>query len=88
MTGLGKDFCFATESVVSVSSVCQDQELKESIRSSDFIRNETMKRCCAIPSYQYKSLEWKNRYYSVIQRKVKKEVEYEIREERAGNERI
>ena len=73
MTGFDRDFRFATENVVSVSSVCQDEEMARAIRSSDYVRNETMNRCCAIPSYQYKSLEWKNRYYTVIQRKVKAE---------------
>lgn len=46
-----------SKSVVSVAAVCQDEELMEGICTSDYIRNETLSRCMAIPSYKYKSLK-------------------------------
>ena len=62
-----------TKSVVSVSSVCEGS-LRDEIILSDRVRAETLKRCYAIPSYQYKPLAWKNRYYDLIHERVKKEV--------------
>lgn len=73
MMAFDKDFRFGSDSVVSISSVCMDETLAREIRLSDYVRNETLRRCFAIPGYQYKSLEWKNMYYEVIQRKVKVE---------------
>lgn len=58
------------ESVVSIAASIEDEELRNAIIQSDHIRNETLNRCLAIPSYRYKSLKWKNRYYDVIKRRV------------------
>ena len=58
------------ESVVSIAAVIEDMELRDSIFQSDYIRNETLNRCYAIPSYQYKSRLWKNRYYDLMKKKV------------------
>ena len=69
-----KDYQFGSENVVSVSSACGDSVLRESIISSDFIRSETLRRCLAIPSYQFKSLRWKNRYYDLMRRKIMEEL--------------
>ena len=68
-----RDFHFAVQGVVSVSSVC-DADLAKEIRMSDYVRNETLRRCMAIPSYPLKSLAWKNRYYELFNRRVKAEV--------------
>lgn len=61
---------FVTSSVVSISTVCTDEELRQSIHSSEYIRNETLKRCEQIPSYKYKSRKWKNKYYDLMKSKV------------------
>lgn len=61
---------FATSSVVSISTVCNDENLREYIHSSEYIRNETMKRCEAIPSYKHKSRKWKNKYYDMMKARV------------------
>lgn len=58
------------ESVVSIAASIEDEELRNAIIQSDYIRNEVLNRCYAIPSYPHKSLRWKNRYYDVIKRKV------------------
>lgn len=70
-----KDFCFATKNVTSISAVCSDSSVADTVRSSDYIRNETLNRLLKIPSYSCKSLYWKNRYYDVIRNKVMKEME-------------
>lgn len=70
MGGFTKDFRFATESVVSISSAVGDEELAKAIRQSDYIRHETLRRTWSIPSMQYKSREWKNRYYDFFRAKV------------------
>ena len=69
-----KDYRFGSDNVVSVSSACGDPVLRESIIASDFIRSETLRRCLAIPSYQFKSSYWKSRYYDLIRRKVMEEL--------------
>lgn len=69
-----KDYRFGSPSVVSISSVC-DSELAKAIRQSDYIRNETLRRCLAIPSYRSKPLRWKNRYYELIKKRVMAELE-------------
>lgn len=56
--------------VVSIAAAIEDDELRDGINQSDYIRNETLNRCLAIPSYRHKSLKWKNRYYDVIKRRV------------------
>lgn len=61
-------------SVVSVAAACEDEALHAGICKSDYVRNETLRRCCAIPSYKYKSLKWKNRYYDLIRNKVLTEI--------------
>ena len=58
------------ESVVSIAAVVEDMELRDAIIQSDYIRNETLNRCYAIPSYQYKNRRWKNRYYDLMKKKV------------------
>lgn len=68
------DFRFCSRNVVSVSSVCKDPALRKSIIASDSIRAETMRRCLAMPGYQFKSLRWKNRYYDFFRRKVMEEM--------------
>lgn len=68
-----KDYSFGSPNVVSISSVC-DEELARIIRRSDYIRSETLKRLCAMPSYKCKSLKWKNRYYDYFKRKVEAEL--------------
>ena len=68
------DLRFCSRNVVSVSSVCEDPALRESIIASDSIRAETMRRCLAIPGYPFKSLRWKNRYYDFFRRKVMEEM--------------
>lgn len=66
--------CFATRNVVSVAEYCDDETLRKEIELSDKIRNETLNRCYAIPSYKYKSLKWKNKYYDHIREVVKAEL--------------
>ena len=61
---------FATSHVISISTVCNDENSREYIHSSEYIRNETMKRCEAIPSYKYKSRKWKNKYYDMMKARV------------------
>lgn len=69
-----KDFAFASPSVVSISAVCTEPEIRAAIIRSDYIRNETLRRLCALPSYKCKSLHWKNRYYEYFKRRVMDEV--------------
>ena len=59
--------------VVSIAEVCEG-ELREVILQSDYIRNETLNRCYAIPSYKQKSLFWKNRYYDHMKKRVMEEI--------------
>lgn len=61
---------FAASPVVSISTVCEDETLRESIYRSEYIRNETLKRCEAIPSYKHKPRKWKNKYYDMIKARV------------------
>lgn len=61
---------FCNSSVVSISTVCEDETLRESLHRSEYIRNETLKRCEAIPSYKHKSRKWKNKYYDLMKSKV------------------
>lgn len=56
-------------SVRSIACVC-DGELREAIVLSDRVREETLRRCYAIPSYAGKPLRWKNRYYDLIRSRV------------------
>ena len=69
-----KDFRFCSPSVCSISSVCVGPALREGIITSDWIRKETLHRCLEIPSYPFKSLQWKNRYYDFFRRKVMEEM--------------
>lgn len=69
-----KDFAFATPSVVSISAVCSDPAIRAAIIQSDYIRNETLRRLCALPSYNCKPLRWKNRYYEYFKRRVIDEI--------------
>lgn len=66
--------CMGSKSVVSVAAVCQDKALREGICTSDYIRNEALSRCMAIPSYKYKSLKWKNLYYDFMRERVTAEI--------------
>lgn len=61
---------FSTSPVVSISTVCNGENLREYIHSSEYIRNETMKRCEAIPSYKHKPRKWKNKYYDLMKARV------------------
>ena len=62
-------------SVVSIAAALPEgSEIRNAIQESDYIRNETLRRCYAIPSYAFKSLRWKNRYYDTIRKKVEREV--------------
>ena len=63
-------YCFGSDSVVSISTVCNDETLRESIHRSEYIRNETLKRCEAIPSYKHKPRKWKNKYYDLMKARV------------------
>lgn len=63
-----------SKNVVSVAYASDDMEVRKAVLTSDYIRNETLKRCMEIPSYMGKSLYWKNRYYDVIKRKVMSEI--------------
>ena len=68
------------DSVVSIAAVVEDEEIRNAIIQSDYIRNETLNRLTAMPGYRFKSLKWKNRYYDYFKGKVIKELE---RRERA-----
>lgn len=68
-----KDYCFGSSNVVSVSSVC-NEKIAKVIRESDYIRNETLRRLTAMPSYSFKSLKWKNKYYDYFKRQVEDEL--------------
>lgn len=63
----------ASPNVVSIAAVCGG-ELRESILRYEDIRNETLRRCMAIPSYMSKPLKWKNRYYDHFKKIVEKEM--------------
>lgn len=63
-----------SKNVISVAYASDDTEVRNAVLTSDYIRNETLKRCMEIPSYMGKSLYWKNRYYDVIKRKVMSEI--------------
>ena len=69
-----KDYYFGTPNVISISSICE-KDLAKAIRQSDYIRNETLRRCLAIPSYRSKPLRWKNKYYELIKKRVIAELE-------------
>ena len=74
-----KDMYFVTPDCVSISSVCNG-ELKQSIIFSDYVRNETLNRLCAMPGYKFKSLAWKNKYYDYFRKQVIKEIAHNILE--------
>ena len=71
--------CFASKNVLSVAHFVDDAELKNGVLLSDYIRNETLNRLRAMPSYDCKSLKWKNIYYDYFKRQVIKEIEKEIK---------
>ena len=52
-----------------------DDEHSRELFIFSIVRNLTLDRLCAIPSYPYKTTAWRNRYYDVIKRKVIKELE-------------
>lgn len=62
------------EDVVSIAAVVEDEEIRRVIMLSDYIRNETLKRCEAYPSFRYKSRKWGNRYYDYFKHKVEEEL--------------
>ena len=64
-----------SKSVLSIGHFVEDKDLAQAISRSDYIRNETLNRLCALPSYSCKSLKWKNRYYDYFKRQVMKELE-------------
>ena len=63
-----------SRNVVSIAAYIEDEELQKAVVRSDYIRNETMRRCLEIPSYRHKSLKWKNRYYDLVKRRVEDEL--------------
>lgn len=69
------DFALGSPSVISISSIYKDEEMRQALRQSDHIRHETLKRLCAMPSYFCKSLKWKNRYYDYFKKKIEMEIE-------------
>lgn len=60
--------------LVNVAAFVDDETIRKELYLSSRIRDETLRRCLMIPSYKYKSLVWKNRYYEVIQKRVKAEL--------------
>ena len=59
--------------IIPVAMFMEDEREQRELLVYDAIRTETLKRLCAIPSYPYKSLAFKNRYYDAIKRKVQSE---------------
>lgn len=64
---------FISPNVISIADVCAGK-IREEILKSDYIRNETLKRCYAIPSYRGKSRKWKNLYYDLMKKRVMEEL--------------
>ena len=65
---------FTNKNCVSVASFAENEEMKKAVLQSDYIRNETLNRLCAMPSYNCKSLKWKNIYYDYFKKKVMEEI--------------
>lgn len=63
------DYRLGCKDVVSISSVC-DEEIAQTIRYSDYIRNESLKRTWSIPSMPYKNSKWKNKYYDHFRKQI------------------
>lgn len=63
-----------TKNVLSIGHFIEDENLAKEIFLSDYIRNETLHRLTALPSYNCKSLKWKNRYYDYFKNQVMKEL--------------
>ena len=64
----------ASKNVLSIGHFLEDKNLASKIFKSDYIRNETLNRLTALPSYNCKSLKWKNRYYDYFKKQVEKEL--------------
>ena len=62
------------KNIVSVAYYADSEEVKKAVLQSDYIRNETLNRLTALPSYSCKSLAWKNRYYDYFKKQVIKEL--------------
>ena len=60
--------------IISVAYFAESDEIRDSVLRSDYVRDETLKRLCARPSYNCKSLKWKNRYYDYFKKQVLKEL--------------
>ena len=60
--------------VISVAYFAESAEIRDSVLRSDYVRDETLKRLLALPSYDCKSLKWKNRYYDYFKKQVLKEL--------------
>ena len=60
--------------VISVAYFAESAEIRDSVLRSDYVRNETLKRLLAHPSYYCESLKWKNRYYDYFKKQVLKEL--------------
>ena len=60
--------------IVSVAYYADSEDVEKAVLLSDHIRNEALRRTCALPSYNCKTLKWKNRYYDYFKKKVEKEL--------------
>ena len=58
-----------TKNVVSVACMLPENERRE-LEFSDRVRAETLRRLVAMPSYECKSLKWKNRWYEYWKKRV------------------
>lgn len=61
--------------VRSIAEFIDDEALAAGIRQSDYIRNETLRRLCAMPSYPIKTLRWKNIWYDYFRKQVEREIQ-------------
>ena len=61
--------------IVSVAYYAESEEIKRAVLLSDYVRAETLRRLCALPSYGCKPLKWKNLYYDYFKKQVLREVE-------------
>lgn len=64
---------FVSPNVESIADSCAGK-IREEILRSDYIRNEALNRCYAIPSYRSKPRKWKNMYYDLMRKRVMEEI--------------
>lgn len=60
--------------VVPVAYALPEKECRE-LLFWDAVRAETLKRLCAMPSYECKNLRWKNIWYDYHRKRVLREME-------------